>query len=533
MTLSRLKFDNRLLNKLPADNETGNFCRSVENAAYSFVAPTTSPNAKLIAVSEDFAEQLGFTKKEINSEEFAQVMTGNQLLDGMQPYALCYGGHQFGQWAGQLGDGRAINLGELITENLGHQTLQLKGAGKTPYSRRADGMAVLRSSIREFLCSEAMFHLGISTTRALSLCLTGEQVVRDVMYDGNAALEPSAIVCRVSSSFLRFGSFQLPASRGDEQLLRQLVQFCISCDYPHLAPADGMFNQQVYLKWFSEVCDRTCDMIVAWMRVGFVHGVMNTDNMSIIGETIDYGPYGWIDNFDLNWTPNTTDEQHKRYRFGGQAEIGQWNLFQLANAIFPLIGEAEPLQTILSDYAIHYQRKWCNMMAAKLGFKEYQGESDLALFRTLEKLLSAVETDMTLFYRLLAKIPNDLNTQTVTAWMAILGPSYYSILDLNEQYLQDFTQWLQRYLARVNFDGLSQAQRSKAMNRVNPKYVLRNYMAQQAIELAQQGDYSEIIKLQKILKNPYDQQPEYQGYAQKRPDWARHKIGCSMLSCSS
>ncbi|WP_372880639.1 YdiU family protein [Psychromonas sp.] len=533
MPLSHLKFDNRLLAQLPADKETGNFCRSVESAAYSFVTPAASQNARLIAVSEEFAAQLGFTEQDINSEQFAQVMTGNELLEGMQPYSLCYGGHQFGQWAGQLGDGRAINLGELVTKNLGHQTLQLKGAGKTPYSRRADGMAVLRSSIREFLCSEAMFHLGIPTTRALSLCLTGEQVVRDVMYDGNPALEPCAVVCRVSPSFLRFGSFQLPASRGDEQLLQQLVEFSINSDYPHLLPANGEFNQQVYLNWFSEVCERTSDMIVAWMRVGFVHGVMNTDNMSILGETIDYGPYGWIDNFDLNWTPNTTDEQHKRYRFGGQAQISQWNLFQLANAIFPLIGEAEPLQRLLSDYGIHYKRKWCNMMAAKLGFKDYQGEGDLALFESLEKLLSTVETDMTIFYRLLAKIPNDLNTQTATGWLAILGPCYYSMLELNEQYLQEFTRWLRSYLLRVNIDGLKQEQRAEAMNKVNPNYVLRNYIAQQAIELAEQGDFSEIIKLQKILKKPYDQQPEHTSYARKRPDWARDKIGCSMLSCSS
>ncbi|ABM03814.1 hypothetical protein UPF0061 [Psychromonas ingrahamii 37] len=533
MPFNHLKFDNRLRNNLPADSETDNYCRSVENAAYSLVSPVKATAPKLVAVSNLLAEQLGFTTEALNSPEFPQAMTGNLLLDGMQPYALCYGGHQFGQWAGQLGDGRAINLGELVTTNLGHQTLQLKGAGPTPYSRRADGMAVLRSSIREFLCSEAMFHLGISTTRALSLCLTGDQVVRDMMYDGNAALEPTAIVCRVSSSFLRFGSFQLPASRGDEQLLIQLVQHCIKSDYPHLAPASGVFDQQVYLAWFKEICERTCDTVVNWMRVGFVHGVMNTDNMSIMGETIDYGPYGWIDDFDLNWTPNTTDEGQKRYRFGGQGEISQWNLFQLANAIFPLIGEAEPLQKILNEYGTDYQRKWCDMMAEKLGFKHYRGETDLALFKSLEKLLGAVETDMTLFYRLLANIPNDLDTQTATQWMAKLGPCYYSLLDLNDQYIKDLTKWLASYLERVNLDGLSQELRATAMNKVNPKYVIRNYLAQHAIELAEKGDFSEIATLQKILQNPYDDQPEHNSYAQKRPDWARDKAGCSMLSCSS
>ena len=526
-------FDNRFINNLPADPETDNYCRTVENAAYSFVTTTKTVDSQLIAVTENFALQLGFSKQMTSSAEFAQVMTGNRLLPGMQSYAQCYGGHQFGQWAGQLGDGRAINLGELVTEKLGLQTLQLKGAGKTPYSRHADGRAVLRSSIREFLCSEAMFHLGIPTTRALSLSLTGEQVLRDKMYDGNAALEKCAVVCRVSSSFLRFGSLQLPASRGDETLLLQLVQHSIRTDFPHLLAVDANFNAAIYLSWFKEIGDRSCDMIVHWMRVGFVHGVMNTDNMSIIGETIDYGPYGWIDDFDLNWTPNTTDEHEKRYCFGNQAQIAQWNIFQLANAIFPLIGNAEPLQAIISDFAVNYQKRWCIMMAEKLGFKRYQGEEDLKLFQSLEKLLANVETDMTLFYRLLAKIPNDLDLQSHKKWLSMFTPCYYQLPEDKSDYLQDFRQWLKRYITRINLDGLTQLQRAKAMNQVNPKYVLRNYLAQQAIELAEQGDYSEILKLQKILQNPYHEQVEYQKYADKRPDWARDKIGCSMLSCSS
>ncbi|WP_028865521.1 protein adenylyltransferase SelO [Psychromonas aquimarina] len=531
--MNALSFDNRFINNLPADSETDNYCRSVENAAFSFVSAAKTSAPKLIAVTPLFAKQLGFSEQDIKGSEFPQVMTGNKLLPGMQSYALCYGGHQFGQWAGQLGDGRAVNLGELTTTSLGHQTLQLKGAGKTPYSRQADGMAVLRSSIREFLCSEAMFHLGIPTTRALSLCLSGEQVVRDKMYDGNASLEPCAIVCRVSASFLRFGSFQLPASRGEEKLLTKLVQHSIKTDFPHLL-IDGVdFTREIYLAWFSEISQRTSAMIVHWMRVGFVHGVMNTDNMSILGETIDYGPYGWIDDFDLNWTPNTTDAYEKRYRFGGQAEIGQWNLFQLANAIFPLIGEAEPLQAIMSDFALNYQNSWRTMMASKLGFKDYQGQSDLYLFQSLEKLLTTVETDMTIFYRLLATLPNDLNTDAHEQWLALLGPCFYKLHELEAGYLQDFTSWLKRYLVRLNYDGLTQVQRAEAMNQVNPKYVLRNYLAQQAIELAEQGDFSEIHKLQLILQSPYKEQAEFQDYAKKRPDWARDKVGCSMLSCSS
>ncbi|WP_022940761.1 protein adenylyltransferase SelO [Psychromonas hadalis] len=527
MSFSHLEFSNRLISQLPADSETDNVCRSVENAVFSWVSPTSTSQPSLINLNQTLADTLGFSAAESASEQFTNLMTGNALLDGMKPYALCYGGHQFGQWAGQLGDGRAINLAEINTAQLGYQTLQLKGAGKTPYSRRADGLAVLRSSIREYLCSEAMFNLGIPTTRALSLCLTGDQVIRDKMYDGNAQLEPCAIVCRVSPSFLRFGSIQLPASRGDEKLVKQLVEFSINNDYPHLKPKNKNFTVETYLNWFRAVCDNTSTMIVHWMRVGFVHGVMNTDNMSLIGETIDYGPYGWIDDFDLGWTPNTTDEGQKRYRFGAQFQVSQWNLFQLANAIFPLINEVEPLQATMSDYAIHYDKKWQQMMASKLGFKEYQGISDVHIFQTLETLLAEVETDMTLFYRLLATYQKDSDA------LNHFNSCYYQKEQLTTRYQQSLTDWLQRYQARLSFDGLSAVERQKSMNQVNPKYVLRNYLAQQAIERAEQGDYSEIEKLKTLFTKPYDEQPELSVYAQKRPDWARDKVGCSMLSCSS
>ncbi|GLS91525.1 UPF0061 protein [Psychromonas marina] len=527
MLLNNLNIPPRLNAQLPADPNTENSCRSVENAVYSWVDPTPTSQPTLINFNHQLAEQLGFSDEACQSALFTQLMSGNALLEGLKPYALCYGGHQFGQWAGQLGDGRAINLAELKTDQLGYQTLQLKGAGKTPYSRRADGLAVLRSSIREYLCSEAMFNLGIPTTRALSLCLTGDQVIRDKMYDGNAEFEPCAVVCRVSGSFLRFGSIQLPASRGDEKLVKQLVEFSINNDYPHLKPENDNFTSETYLSWFKAVCANTATMIVNWMRVGFVHGVMNTDNMSLIGETIDYGPYGWIDDFDLGWTPNTTDEGQKRYRFGGQFQVSQWNLFQLANAIFPLIGEVEPLQSIMSDYAISYESQWQQMMASKLGFKDYQGITDLHIFQSLEKLLSEVETDMTLFYRSLASF------EPGTDPTIHFEHCYYQPQQLSERYLSELNAWLQRYQARLSFDGLSPEIRLSNMNKVNPKYVLRNYLSQQAIERAEQGDYSELETLKLILTNPYDEQPDYDHYAQKRPDWARDKVGCSMLSCSS
>jgi len=284
------------------------------------------------------SDELGFSNQDIQSNQFLEVMTGNSIIENSKPFAMCYAGHQFGNWAGQLGDGRAINLGEIK-----NWALQLKGAGPTPYSRTADGLAVLRSSIREYLCSEAMHHLGVPTTRALSLSLTGDQVLRDVLYDGNPAYEKGAIVSRVAKTFLRFGNFELFAARNDLKNLKILADYTIKSHFSHL----GNPCKEVYLKFFQEITNKTLEMIIHWQRVGFVHGVMNTDNMSILGLTIDYGPYGWLEGFDFGWTPNTTDKQHKRYRFGNQPTIGLWNLYQLANALYPLIDEATPLEEIL------------------------------------------------------------------------------------------------------------------------------------------------------------------------------------------
>ena len=306
--LDALRFDNGFVRELPGDPEQGHRRREVRAAVWSPTAPTPVAAPTLLAHSREVAALLGLDDADVASPAFVQVFGGNALLSGMQPYAGNYGGHQFGQWAGQLGDGRAITLGEVVNARDERWELQLKGAGPTPYSRTADGRAVLRSSIREFLCSEAMHHLGVPTTRALSLVGTGEPVVRDMFYDGHPKPEPGAIVCRVAPSFLRFGHYQLPASRGDTDLLRTLVDFTIRRDFPHLS-GEG---EALYAAWFAEVCERTAVMVAHWMRVGFVHGVMNTDNMSVLGLTIDYGPYGWIDNYDPDWTPNPTDAQGRR-----------------------------------------------------------------------------------------------------------------------------------------------------------------------------------------------------------------------------
>lgn len=529
--LSALNFDNRFVRELPADPDSSNQLRQVHRACYSRVQPTPVSAPQLVAFATEVSELLDLEPAACKSEEFAQVFTGNKLLPDMDPYATCYGGHQFGNWAGQLGDGRAINLGEIVNQQGERWALQLKGAGPTPYSRRADGLAVLRSSVREFLCSEAMHHLGVPTTRALSLLLTGEQVSRDMFYDGHPKREPGAVVCRVAPSFTRFGSFQIFTWRNEIEQLRQLVDYTIRTDFAYLETHDDL-SVAIYLQWFEDICRRTAEMIVHWMRVGFVHGVMNTDNMSVLGLTIDYGPYGWLEDYNPDWTPNTTDAQGGRYRFGNQPQIALWNLVQLANAIYPLIQQVEPLEAALQLYSDSYQLGWREMMAQKLGLKQFDPATDLPLTAELEKVLQLVEIDMTIFYRQLANlVPTD--DQDDDSLLIPLLDAFYKPENLTEQHKHQISRWLRTYLGRVSQNGLSNIERRQQMNGVNPKYVLRNYLAQLAIDKAEAGDHCLVNELLQVLRHPYAEQPENEKFAQKRPEWARHRAGCSMLSCSS
>jgi serine/tyrosine/threonine adenylyltransferase len=528
--LHALTFDNAFVRELPADPETANHRRQISGACYSRVRPTPVRAPVLIACAAEVADLLGLDAAACTDDEFVQVFAGNRLLPGMDPFAMCYGGHQFGNWAGQLGDGRAINLGEVLGRDGSRWTLQLKGAGPTPYSRTADGLAVLRSSVREFLCSEAMHHLGVPTTRALSLIGTGEHVMRDMFYDGRPRAEPGAIVCRVAPSFLRFGNFEILAARGEIELLRRLVDHCIRSDFPQLGPP----SRDTYLAWLSEIAARTATMIVHWLRVGFVHGVMNTDNMSILGLTIDYGPYGWLEDFDPDWTPNTTDAQGRRYRYGQQAQIALWNLVKLANAIYPLVEDVPALESALDAYPKRYETEWTTMMAAKLGWQALADEADRALVDELFATLRIAETDMTIFFRQLAALPcTDDVALTDAALLAPLSAAGYAPDALPEAQVPRMRAWLERYRARCRRDGSGDAARAAAMNRVNPKYVLRNYLAQEAIDLAEAGDYSRVGELLDLLRRPYDEQPARERFAAKRPEWARHRAGCSMLSCSS
>jgi uncharacterized protein YdiU (UPF0061 family) len=428
-------------------------------------------------------------------------------------------------WVGQLGDGRAINLFE-IEHNNKPWALQLKGAGETPYSRNGDGLAVLRSSIREYLCSEAMFHLGVPTTRALSLCETGDKVLRDILYTGHPEYEKGAVVCRVAPSFLRFGNFEILLGRDDKATLKILTDYTIKHFFPHLQAG----SKEGYIQFFQEVTDRTLEMLIHWQRVGFVHGVMNTDNMSILGLTIDYGPYGWLEGYDEGWTPNTTDSREKRYRYGNQVNIGLWNLYRLASSLFPLIDEIAPLEAILEEYREGYQRQYLKMMKSKIGLYSEDTE-DIILVNILEENLQLTETDMTIFFRNLSSI--DKETVITDDFLAPVMDAFYIPEKLTEKIRETWKQWFEDYVDRLQREDLSNLERQEKMNGINPKYVLRNYMAQLAIEAADKGDYSVVEELYQLILDPYGEQQEAEKWFVKRPDWARKKIGCSMLSCSS
>jgi protein adenylyltransferase len=507
LDLAQASFGNTFVRELPADPVAQNTRRQVPNASYSRVQPTPVAAPRLLAWSDALAYELGLSRP---SAAAVEALAGNRVLAGMEPFAARYGGHQFGVWARQLGDGRAITLGEIVARDGSRQELQLKGAGPTPYSRTADGRAVLRSSLREFLCSEAMHFLGVPTTRALSLVGTGEQVVRDMFYDGNPEPEPGAVVCRVAPSFLRFGNFEIHASLGEQELLKRLLDYVIR----HYAPGSS------YRDWYHEVCRRSARLMSDWMRLGFVHGVMNTDNMSVLGLTIDYGPYGWLEGYDPMWTPNTTDAEGRRYCYGNQPQIALWNLARFAESLLPLMPK-EDLEAGLELYGNVYRESFGRALAQKLGLTALDQEGDDAFLTELFEVLNGVETDFTLFFRGLAAVRED-------ALVAPLHAAFYAQPDA--AHVARLEAWLRSWLARAAGPADERAQR---MNSVNPKYVPRNYQAQLAIDAMAAGDASVLERLMKVLARPYDEQPGNEEFAARRPEWARSKPGCSALSCSS
>ncbi len=520
-------FDHAALRALPVDPLDHPGSRQVHHACFSRARPTPVSAPKALLVVDEVREMLGISADWARGEGFAQVFGGNALLPGMDPAAACYGGHQFGHWAGQLGDGRAITLGEALV-NGGPYEVQLKGAGPTPYSRSADGRAVLRSSVRELLCSEAMHHLGVPTTRALALVSTGDPVWRDMFYDGRPEQEPGAIVTRVAPSFLRFGNFQIHAARGHLDPLRALLRYAIRTQFPSIPAGD---DAEAAAALLAEVARRTAALVVGWERVGFVHGVMNTDNMSLLGLTIDYGPYGWIDAWDPDWTPNTTDAERRRYRFGQQPAVALWNLARFAEALLPLVGDVKPLEDALRAFGETWTPARARMWGDKLGLAEDR-DGDVALVDELHQLLSAAETDMTVFFRALSDAPADADLAAARRLEPVRA-ALYDPAALRPALEARWLGWLERHAARARAEGRPAAERAAAMRAVNPRFVLRNYLAWRAYEQALAGDLEPVRELLDTLRNPYQDQPARSAFAAKRPDWAREKVGCTMLSCSS
>jgi uncharacterized protein YdiU (UPF0061 family) len=547
--LEELNWDHSFVRELPGDERTGGPTRQVLHACYSKVTPSVHvKNPELVAWSKHVADLLDLDYKEFERPDFATLFSGASQLKGGLCYAQCYGGHQFGVWAGQLGDGRAITLGEVLNSKGERWELQLKGAGKTPYSRTADGLAVLRSSIREFLCSEAMHFLGVPTTRALSLVTTGEGVLRDMFYDGNVKMEPGAVVCRVAPSFIRFGSFQIHAARdkADLPIVKKLADYTIHHHYPEFENLpferqgvegssetprgennvpDIDVSKNKYTAWFTEIAERTAVMIAKWQAVGFTHGVMNTDNMSILGLTIDYGPFGFLDAFDPKYTPNTTDLPGRRYGFANQPDIGLWNVMQLANTLYTAeLITADEAQFGLGRYADKFMSLYQQHMSSKIGLKEYN--KDL-----LSKLLSNMafdKVDYTNFFRSLSNV----KAAPTTPDDDLIAPLKNALLDLSKERRKVWLDWLHSYVELVVDEGVSEAERKAGMDAVNPKYVLRNYLLQSAIDLAEVGDYSEVENLLKLMERPYEDQPGMEKYARLPPAWA-YRPGVCMLSCSS
>ncbi len=530
-SLDAVSFDDSFVRALPEDPNRAHGTRQVKGACYSLVTPTPVRAPTLLAWSDEAGALLGVARPGASTGPLVDVLGGNRVLPGMRPFAACYGGHQFGHWAGQLGDGRAMSLAEIIGPSGQRWELQLKGAGPTPYSRSADGRAVLRSSIREYVCSEAMFHLGVPTTRALCLVGTGDLVVRDMFYDGRARQEPGAIVARLAPSFVRFGSFEIFAARDDHATMRKLADYVLTEHYPEL----GTPGPETYARWFSEICRRTALMIAHWMRVGFIHGVMNTDNMSVLGLTIDYGPYGWIDHYDPGFTPNTTDAGGRRYCYGNQPGIAQWNLLQLARALLPIVGESGPLEQGLELYRSTFDQTYRQMMLDKLGLTAgVDDDEDEFLLEELTACLTLVEIDMTLFFRKLAELPlHEGARNDAAALFAPINDAFYAAETLPVEAQARLLNWLSRYAGRSASDPAQAADRNARMNGSNPYLIPRNYIVQEVINAAEAGEVSRIDALLEALRRPYEERPEYAHLAQKRPEWARSAPGCSALSCSS
>jgi len=589
-TLESLRFENSALQRLPLDPVKENYVRrSVKNACFSLVNTSPIRNPRLVAYSAEALALLGLPESEVNRAEFVDYFAGNKIMPGSQVAAHCYCGHQFGNFAGQLGDGRAVYLGEVIGQaasgsGTARWELQLKGAGQTPYSRDADGRAVLRSSIREFLCSEAMFHLGIPTTRAGTVITSDTYVKRDLHYNGNVKDERATVVLRIAPTFIRFGSFQVvlprdpvtgregPSPRNAE-LLAKLVDYVIEYHYPMIWTSEQSLEKK-RLAFYREVVLRTARLVAEWQCVGWAHGVLNTDNMSIVGVTIDFGPFGFLDRHDAGFICNSSDKGG-RYSFGNQPQMVAWNCERLSDAL-AFILPSDDLKRAFTEFWPEYERHHLAKMRRKLGLRK-ELPDDKQLVEHLLRTMQDTGADHTNTLRALARVPvavahaadaatrsallDYLVSQTATLnalkraskpsvpraqlnqmlAMARMQPAILMMMGVDPEQLQLeedkwvkyehiatmtevdrastvrklWTEWLDVYSARLSLEATAgegddlkriNAERTALMNSNNPRFILRNYIAQNAIEKAEEGDYSEVRRVLEILKNPFQEE---------------------------
>lgn len=475
-----------------------NTYRTLPEDFYHLVKPTPFNDPHLVAFNSDAGDLINLDPGESRIDDFLEFFSGKKLFSGSDPLAMAYTGHQFGVYNPDIGDGRAILLGEVRNDEGELWDLHLKGSGRTRYSRVFDGRAVLRSCIREYLCSEAIHGLGIPTTRALCIIGSDEKVERETT-------ETGAMMVRMAQTHVRFGSFEVFHYKDRPEYVKLLADYVIEHHFPELLDSEGKYDEL-----FSEVVKRTAALIAMWQAVGFTHGVMNTDNMSITGLTIDYGPFGFIEDYNPEYTPNHSDH-FGRYSYQNQPAIAHWNLNKLAVAMSSIL-DGDIAQKSLDEFRNMYSAEYVGIMSKKLGLKEQMPE-DVGLIKRLLEILTVEVADYTVFYRSLGSLNSVDDTQIV------------SMFDNKDS----ISNWLSSYKLRLTAEGSDDKIRKKEMDSVNPKFILRNYLAENAIRKAvDEGEYSEIERLHRILRKPFEEQEEFQDYAEASPEWGKNlEISCS------
>ncbi|XP_074606319.1 protein adenylyltransferase SelO-like isoform X1 [Acropora palmata] len=508
-----------LLKVLPVDAEKRNYVRQVRDAVFSVVRPVPLKyKPSLIAVSSEvLTEILDLKMSGAVSQAFVEFIAGNKILPNSVLLSHRYGGHQFGEWADQLGDGRAVLLGEYTNRNGEKWELQLKGSGRTPYSRHGDSRAVLRSSVREFLVSEAMSHLGVPTSRAAAIVVSNDLVWRDQFYDGHPMQEKAAVVLRLAKSWFRIGSLEILTKNKELDLLKKVVDFVIDEHFPAVAN-----DSRKYLNFFAKVVSMTAELIAKWQSVGFAHGVCNTDNFSLLSITIDYGPFAFLDEYNPDFVPNSSDEEG-RYSYKNQPSVGFFNMEKLLQALKPVMEDYRAGEQILLSYADAFNQRFLDIFRQKLGLLNFQ-TTDEMLIHSFLWMMSVTRADFTMSFRELSEVSiRDVISDR-------LPSESWALTKLKTH--RNWKDWLERYTERLQLNGESDSEekRKQRMQEVNPRYVLRNWMAQSAIEKAEKNDHSEVWQLLDVLRRPFTRQvlAENRGYSSQPPSWAsRLRVSCS------